>query len=62
LLAANPSLGRRSAWIRPGLHRFETGRHVLFYRREEDGIFIVRILHQSMIPEDQHFEDETQDG
>ena len=61
LLAANPSLGRRCAWIRPGLHRFEKGRHVFFYRQEGDGIYISRILHQSMLPEEQYFEDEGLD-
>lgn len=57
LLAANPSLGRPADWIRPGLYRFETGRHVFFYRRQEDGILVSRILHQSMMPEQQTFED-----
>ena len=57
LLAANPSIGRRCEWIRPGLHRFEKGRHVFFYRRDRDGILISRILHQGMLPEQQYFED-----
>jgi toxin ParE1/3/4 len=61
LLAGNPSLGRRCEWIRPGLHRFENGRHVLFYRQQEDGILISRILHQSMLPEEQPFEDAAPD-
>jgi toxin ParE1/3/4 len=59
LLAGNPSLGRPCDWIRPGLCRFEKGRHVLFYRREADGILISRILHQSMFPEEQTFQDAT---
>jgi toxin ParE1/3/4 len=59
LLAGNPSLGRPCDWIRPGLCRFEKGRHVLFYRREGDGILISRILHQIMLPEQQTFEDAT---
>jgi toxin ParE1/3/4 len=57
LLAGNPLLGRPCEWIRPGLYRFEKGRHVLFYRRQEDGILVSRILHQSMLPEQQPFED-----
>ena len=57
LLADNPLLGRPCNWIRPGLCRFEKGRHVLFYRRDGDGILISRILHQSMLPEEQAFED-----
>jgi toxin ParE1/3/4 len=59
LLAGNPSLGRPCDWIRPGLCRLETGRHLLFYRREADCILLVRILHQSMLPEQQTFEDAT---
>lgn len=58
LLAGNPLLGRPCNWIRPGLRRFEKGRHVFFYRRLEDGIFVSRILHQSMLPEQQPFEDD----
>jgi toxin ParE1/3/4 len=61
LLAGNPSLGRSCDWIRPGLHRFEKGRHVFFYRREEDGILISRILHHNMLPEQQVFEDADPD-
>jgi toxin ParE1/3/4 len=56
LLAANPALGRLCAWIRPGLRRFEKGKHVLFYRQVEGGIRISRILHQSMEPDGQLFE------
>jgi toxin ParE1/3/4 len=58
LLAGNPSLGRHCDWIRPGLHRFEKGRHVLLYRRQENGILVSRILHQNMLPDQQHFEDD----
>jgi toxin ParE1/3/4 len=57
LLAGNPSLGRRCAWIRPGLFRFEKERHVLFYRQEGDGILVSRILHQSMLPDPHDFAD-----
>jgi toxin ParE1/3/4 len=60
LLADNPSLGRLCEWIRPGLRRFEKGRHILFYRRQGDGILVARILHQSMLPEEQPFEDADQ--
>lgn len=62
MLAANPMLGRRCDWIRPGLHRFEMERHVLFYRRGRNGIPVVRILHQSMLPEEQPFEDDAPGG
>jgi toxin ParE1/3/4 len=57
LLADNPLLGRPCDWICPGLYRFEKGRHVFFYRCQDDGILISRILHQRMLPEQQPFED-----
>lgn len=56
MLAGNPALGRACGWIRPGLRRFEKGRHVVFYRRTGNGILISRVLHQSMLPEEQGFE------
>jgi toxin ParE1/3/4 len=62
LLAVNPELGRPCGWIRPGLYRFEKGRHVLFYRRQPGGILVSRILHQSMLPEQQPFEDDPADA
>jgi toxin ParE1/3/4 len=57
LLAGNPLLGRSSDWIRPGLYRFEKERHVIFYRLQEDGILVSRILHRSMMPDQKSFED-----
>jgi toxin ParE1/3/4 len=62
MLAANPTLGRPCDWIRPGLRRFEKGRHVLFYRREDKGILVSRILHQSMLPGEQTFEEPPLDA
>jgi toxin ParE1/3/4 len=58
MLARNPAMSRSCDWIRPGLRRFENGRHVLFYRRRSGGILVVRILHQSMLPDEQRFEDQ----
>jgi toxin ParE1/3/4 len=58
-IAANPSVGRECDWIRPGLRRFETGRHVIFYRQEKSSILIIRILHQSMLPERHPFDDRS---
>lgn len=51
MLARNPALGRLCEDIRPGLRRFEHGKHVLFYRQAPGGILISRILHQRMLPE-----------
>ncbi len=58
VLARNSGIGRACDWIHPGLHRFEHGRHVVFYRRMKGGITVVRVLHQRMLPDSQAFEDE----
>ena len=49
-LAENPQLGRSAESVRPGLWRIEQGRHVIFYRRTADGIRVIRILHDRMLP------------
>ncbi|KAA6460844.1 type II toxin-antitoxin system RelE/ParE family toxin [Acidobacteria bacterium AB60] len=49
-IAANPGIGRSCDQLRAGLRRFEVGRHVLFYAAETDGIFVIRVLHQRMLP------------
>jgi len=59
MLACNPGIGRACDWIRPGLHRFEQGRHVVFYRRATRGILVVRVLHQGMLPNRHSLEDES---
>src|SRR5579863_8058266 len=59
MLACNPGLGRPCNRIRSGLYRFEQGRHVIFYRRETSGILVIRILHQSMLPENYSFEEKN---
>ena len=56
-LAGNPTLGRACDHIRPGLHRMECGRHVIFYRADDTGVLISRILHQRMLPEKHNIED-----
>lgn len=61
MLACNPGLGRACDWIRPGLHRLEQGRHVVFYRQVKGGVFVVRILHRSMLPDQHSFEDKSPD-
>lgn len=57
MLADNPALGRPCDEVRPGLRRKEHGRHVVFFRAEAESILISRILHQSMLPERQAFDD-----
>jgi toxin ParE1/3/4 len=56
LLADNPLIGRRCDTIRPGLRRFEHGKHVTFYIFQPHEMLIVRVLHQQMIPAKSHFE------
>lgn len=56
LLAQNRTIGRPCKEIDPELRRFEVGKHVVYFRLRRDGIRIVRILHQQMIPVKTHFE------
>ena len=50
LLAGNPSIGRSCDSIRAGLRRLEIGSHIVFYLPRPDGVLIVRVLHQQMLP------------
>jgi toxin ParE1/3/4 len=56
LLADSPSIGRGCDAIHAGLRRFEQGKHVVFYLNQPDGILIVRVLHQQMLPNRAYFE------
>lgn len=47
-LADNPYLGREFDVVRLGLRCMEQGQHIIFYRKNKEGVFISRILHQSM--------------
>ena len=58
-LADNPASRRPCDHVRPGLRRMEQGKHVLFFRREPEGILVSRILHERMLPERHAIEDET---
>jgi toxin ParE1/3/4 len=49
-VARNPLLGRQCGEILPGLRRIEQGKHVIFYSQRNSGVYIWRILHESMIP------------
>lgn len=60
-LADNPALGRSCDDIREGLRRMEQGKHVIFYRHIQSGILVSRILHQSMLPGPQPFEEPPAD-
>ena len=47
LLAANPGMGRERNEFAPGLQSFPVGDYLIFYRRAEGHIDIVRVLHGS---------------
>ncbi|MDF1721104.1 MAG: type II toxin-antitoxin system RelE/ParE family toxin [Minwuia sp.] len=48
-LAADTSGARKSDDIRPGLLSVQTGSHVIFFHRRDDGdVVVLRILHQRM--------------
>ena len=51
VLARQPHLGRKCDEVRPGLHRAEIARHVIFYRVFPERITISRILHGRIPPE-----------
>jgi toxin ParE1/3/4 len=49
-IAMSPGLGRRCDSVHPGFRRVEEGKHIIFYKPAKGGVFISRILHQSMLP------------
>ena len=46
-LTANPGKGVATPQTSPGLRRLIFRSHAIFYRVEDDGVVIVRVLHQS---------------
>lgn len=56
LLAHNPLIGRRCDELGPGLRRFSIEKHEVFYLEQADGILIIRVLHQRMLPTPSRFE------
>lgn len=47
-LSNNPDLGQKRDYISPGLFGYHEGRHLILYRKENDGIVIIRVLHDRM--------------
>ena len=47
-LAEHPMHGRRADDLAPGLRRFEYQSHIVFYVALDEGVRIVRVLHQGM--------------
>ena len=50
LVAESPSLGRPCDSIHDGVRRFEIARHVIIYLPESQGVLVVRVLHEQMLP------------
>jgi len=48
MLAEHPLHGRSDEALAPGLRRSEYESHIVFYMPQDDGILIVRVLHQRM--------------
>ena len=44
-LVGQPHLGRPVDYLLPGLRSIPVGNYLIFHRPEEDGVFIVRIIH-----------------
>ncbi len=47
-LAEFPELGRKASHIRLAYLRMDSGSHVIFNQKRENGILIIRILHERM--------------
>jgi len=48
ILAGNPDVGKDVSYIRSGYYQFSHDRHAVFYKRDDAGVFIVRVLHAVM--------------
>jgi toxin ParE1/3/4 len=47
-VAKDPRRGRKCDDVRPGYLRFSARSHVIFFRQGEQGIEVIRVLHQRM--------------
>lgn len=50
-IAKMPELGRSCDSVQRDFRRIEQGKHAIFYKPENKGVFISRVLHQSMMPD-----------
>ncbi|WP_199925125.1 type II toxin-antitoxin system RelE/ParE family toxin [Neorhizobium sp. SOG26] len=46
LLADNPRMGRRAAGFDTEVHRHEHQSHVIFYEIDDNGIFVITVIHK----------------
>jgi toxin ParE1/3/4 len=47
-VASKPAIGRACPEVRAGYYKYLSGSHFLFYRLIDDGIDVVRVLHERM--------------
>ncbi|WP_419662583.1 type II toxin-antitoxin system RelE/ParE family toxin [Desulfosarcina variabilis] len=47
-IAYQPEIGTACGYIKKGYRKYHVGRHLIFYRQENQDIEIIRILHDSM--------------
>jgi toxin ParE1/3/4 len=47
-ISEHPLLGKSRDEIKAGYRSFHAASHIIFYRKLDEGILVVRILHQSM--------------
>jgi toxin ParE1/3/4 len=50
LVANSPGTARKCDDIRVGYRRMEEGSHVLFFKPDAQGLLVVRVLHERMLP------------
>lgn len=50
LVAKTPGIARPCDHIRPGYRRIEEGQHVLLVKFDAEGLLIIRVLHDRMLP------------
>lgn len=48
MLAGSPNAGTSAEDIRKNYMKFPVHKHMVFYKKASDGIFVVRVLHQHM--------------
>ncbi len=59
MLADFPGIGRDRSEFSPGLRSLPVGNYVIYYRRAEDGIQVMRVLHGAMDAEAEFREGES---
>lgn len=47
-LVNDPLISRKCNYVRQDLRAFNIGSHVIFFKMTNDGIAVIRVLHQSM--------------